>query len=317
MCLIMALLSLSKSFESMSDIIYGKFQKLDRMDYISISMMVKGVSSFLLFYTLLMITRDLICALLGMTFVWAAVLFFYDLKILENYSKIGRFERKKTILIFKQLLVLSLPLTITTVLVSISGYMPRYFLEYISGKEAVGLFSVASVPLALINLFNGSIGQTIMNRATLSFQHGKYREFIQLTARVTAIFFFVSTALFLLFVTFGKEIILFLFSKQYVSAVPVMVILSLGYIVNAFNVFGYMVMVAGRMFVLQLVSIVVTLVIQLPLCYFLTKNYSIIGAGWADFLRNVVNTLFYLIAGFFAFKSVVNVAKKKNAITIR
>lgn len=306
MSLVMLYLTLGKGFESMSDIVYGKLQKFERMDYIAISMMVKGVSTLVLFSFLLWITKDMLWSLAGMVLIWAGVFFLYDFRISEHFSKTQKFDINKITKTFKALSWLSLPLTINTVLVSVSSYMPRYFLEYTGGKEAVGLFSVASAPLVFITLFHNSLGQAVMHRASSSYQNGDYNKFIKLTLQITVILFLISFLFTSVFYIFGDRIITLLFSKQYIATVPVLVIMSFGVTINVFSVFGFMVIVSGRMFSMQMIGIIITVILQVPLCYFLTKGYGILGAGWADFSKTMVNMLFLIIAGSIAFRSARN-----------
>lgn len=303
MILIMLLLTLAKCFETMSDIIYGKLQKYDRMDYIAISMMIKGIFTLILFCIILWVIQDLIGALLGMLFVWAAMFFLFDMKVVNKFPKDGMFDIKRILATFKQLIWLSLPLTINSVLVSLSGYMPRYFLEYNYGKEEVGLFSIASAPLLFIALFQNSIGQAIMSQAARYFQGGEMGKFKMLALKMTAIFLFTGILFTSFFAAFGEKLISILFSPQYVSVTPVLLIMSLGVTLNGVCTFGFMVIVSGRMFKLQLISILVTVVVQIPLSYYLIKHFGLLGAGWADFSKTMVGMLFFIIVGLIAYKS--------------
>jgi O-antigen/teichoic acid export membrane protein len=303
MSLIMLLLTFAKCFESMSDIIYGKLQKFNRMDYIAISMMIKGVLTLVLFCIILWIMQNLIWALLGTVLVWASIYFFFDVKLANKFPKDGMFDIRRILAAFKQIFWLSLPLSFNSALVSLSGYMPRYFLEYNYGKDAVGLFSIASAPLMFIVLFHNSIGQAIMAPAAVYFQNRELHKFKMLTFKITAIFLFIGILFTATFAIFGEKLMSIIFSPQYISTVPVLIIMSLGVTLNGFSVFGFMVIVAGRMFKLQLINIIVTVAVQIPLCYFLIKKFGLMGAGWADFSKTMVSMSFLIIAGFVAYKS--------------
>jgi O-antigen/teichoic acid export membrane protein len=188
MSLILLLLASAKCFESMSDIIYSKMQKFARMDYIAISMMIKGILTLLFFCIILWITQSLIWALGGMLFIWASIYFVFDVKVMRKFSRDREPNVKRMLMTFKELVVLSLPLSLASMLTSLSSYMPRYFLEYNYGKIDVGLFAVASAPLIFITLFHGSIGQTIMSPAAGYFQSGELRKFKMLTLKITVVF---------------------------------------------------------------------------------------------------------------------------------
>ena len=303
MGLIMLLLASAKCFESMSDIIYSKLQKYDRMDYIAISMMIKGIFTLILFCIILWLTKNLVWALLGVLLAWASIYYFYDTKVGSKFARDGNFDPRRILATFKQLVWLSLPLSLTSMLASLSTYMPRYFLEYNYGKIEVGLFSVASAPLVFITLFHGSIGQAVMSPAAGYLQNGELRRFKALTLKITAIFLLIGILFTSIFAAFGEKLMSILFSPQYASTVPVLLIMSLGVTLNGFCVFGFMVIVAGRMFKLQFLSILVTVAVQIPLCFYLIKKYGLIGAGWADFSKTMVNASIFFVAGLIAYKS--------------
>ncbi|EKD82344.1 MAG: polysaccharide biosynthesis protein [uncultured bacterium] len=303
MILLMLLISIAKCFESMSDILYAKMQKYDRMDYIAKSMMVRGILTLAVFGIILYFTHKLIWGLLGMSILWASVYFLYDRSVANRFPNDSIPSGHQPWNKFKELVWVSLPLSLASVIASISGYLPRYFLEYYLTEVEVGLFAVASAPLLFISLFHNSIGQAVMSHAARYYQNGEDRSFKILCLKITVMFLLVGAIFTSLFYFWGDGLMTFLFSQKYVQTVPILVIMALGITLNGLCVFGFMVIVAGRMFRLQFLNILVTIAIQIPLSFYLIKNYGLLGAGWAEFSKTMVSMLFFIIAGYLAYIS--------------
>ena len=92
--LIIISLGAAKTIEAISDIIYGLFQKHERMDFIAKSMIIKGPLSLLLFSIGIQFIGELISGIIGIIIAWLLVLIFFDIKnglvikrIMEIYNK--------------------------------------------------------------------------------------------------------------------------------------------------------------------------------------------------------------------------------------
>ncbi len=286
------LIALSKSFESISDIAYGKFQKDGRMDYIAISMIIKGILTLTVFSWFLFQTKNLNYAIASMAAINLAMLLFFDGFNFFAFSKqeirgyVWKFSS------FSSLCRTAFPLSIVSGLTSFSGNVPRYFLQYFSGKEAVGMFSVASVPLNFVTSIQMAVGQTIMAKAAEHYQSGNEEGFNRLSWKMTLIC--LSTGVFFSFIFFlwGREMMCLLFSPAYIPAVTPLVIMAWGSIFAGLQVHGNLVFLSGRMFNIKLLFMVMTVVFQGVFGYFLIAKWSVLGAAWLDFSRQIVQLLF-------------------------
>lgn len=311
--IVVCLVSLAKCFESMSDLFYGHFQKLERMDFIAVSMILKAIVSTLLFFFLLQHFRDLSFALLGTVIAQLGILILYDfLGIYRRFypdSKPYVFRFRT----FKKLIIITWPLAVSSGLVTLSANMPRYFLDFFHGKTAVGLFSVAAAPLVFLTMLHSSLGQTVIVRASKNFQFGDFTNFLRLTRKITAIFFLTGIAFFLTFLFLGKEILTVLFSVDYVKGLPALLIMAGGIVLNSFSTTGSLVILGGRFFKIQAYTIYLMVAVQALFSFLLIPKYDILGAGIADFLRILSSIIFYIVAG----KYLLNKRKEESLQSIK
>ncbi len=303
MNLIIGLVGLAKVFESLSDIVHGQLQRLERLDSIAVSLMIKGLVSLVVFGGVLWMTRRLLFAVGVLTVVWAATLVAYDLPVL-----VGVWSPRQRVWLWRfpklgRLTLLALPLAVTSGIASLSGNIPRYFLEALRGKDAVGFFSVASFPLGLITLFSGAIGQATLSRAAGHYQAGQVREFKALALKITLLHFCVGAAWTVAFWFFGERLLAALFTPDYSRSAMPLVVMSAGITIGSLAAFGAAVLTAGRMVRLQLANMLVVVATQVPVCYYLVGRWGVAGAAWSEFGRYVVSTVFLGIVGLLVFMS--------------
>jgi len=302
MRLAILLTGLAKAFESLSDITHGSIQRHDRMDFIGISVIAKGILSLVLFSGLFWVSRSLIQALVGLVISWAALFFIFDLPVSHWISKDNRILFSFKFSAMRDIFFLTLPLGLTIGLVSLSGNLPRYFLGKYWGKEAVAIFSVAAAPLNFIVIFSYSIYQAAMAKSAKYFQEKRLRDFEILAAKVTGLIVFISIVFTVLFVIFGEKFIYLFFTKDYKASALPLVILSFSMIIGNSATFFLMILVAGRKFALQLLHITIVAVTQILLCYCLVPRFGVMGAAWSEFIRNILSFSVFAVFGFLILK---------------
>ncbi|HNF91699.1 MAG TPA: oligosaccharide flippase family protein, partial [Accumulibacter sp.] len=134
------MVSLMKSVESLSDVCYGFFQKNERNDLISQSLILRGVSTVLLLVPAYVYLGSLTESLGVVLSVWLTILVVFDARKLRNISATGTGHRFR----FSQcagLLKVVYPLGFVALLDSLTPNITRYAVEYFFGLEKLGYFS--------------------------------------------------------------------------------------------------------------------------------------------------------------------------------
>jgi len=144
---VVAIVGLIKSSESINDVTYGALQRIERLDLVAQSMILRGVVLLTVTTVLYVKTRSLEWTLVGMLVGGYAVAVVFDL--LHCGRLLSRYDQKSFISFIKPkfdasslrlLAQRSLPLGIGVGLVSLTGNIPRYILEHSLGSAALGYF---------------------------------------------------------------------------------------------------------------------------------------------------------------------------------
>ncbi|HET7600649.1 MAG TPA: hypothetical protein VFK09_10165 [Gemmatimonadales bacterium] len=298
-----ALLGTAKLAESLSDMLYASLQRRERMDFVAGAMIFRGALGLAAVAGGLWWTRSLLGAVGALAAAWGLALVFVDLGLVRRAGREDTLAWRWNRAEMFGLMRTSAPLTMAAGLVSLSASIPRYVLEYFQGKSAVALFTVAMAPISLMGIFTGAIAQATLARAAVYLQGGQFRAFSSLGRKLAAVNALIGLALVTLLVAAGRPLVRLLFTPEYEPAVPVMIILGAGVAISGLGAFGSTVVLAGRRFHLQLANVIVALLVQVPLCILLVPRYAIFGAGWAEFGKLVVTTVFLHVVGFRAYRA--------------
>src|SRR5690606_36987953 len=153
--------ALAQGFESLSEVIYGRLQRNERLDRVARSMAAHGFSGIVALGVGYFATQNLVVAAAGMATGSLATFLFLDLPSLgavggaEGGRGALRPRLPKAELL--PLLRSALPLGGTMMLVSLNGQIPRYFLEGSAGRTVLGVFAALHQLVAVGNLVISAI----------------------------------------------------------------------------------------------------------------------------------------------------------------
>ncbi len=166
-----------KMFESFSDVFYGLFQKNERMKYISISMMIRGVSNLLIFALTIVLTSNLIYGVLSLVLTTLLVLILSDvpnswsLLVKRNYWRVSGLCRYLGS--FKRLLIVSLPLGFTIFCNVMYQNIPKYIIDVNYGETLLGIYSGVAYLLIVGGVLINAVGQSSTPRLAKLFLSDK------------------------------------------------------------------------------------------------------------------------------------------------
>lgn len=178
--------SFAKGIESVSEVLVGLFQLNERMDYIAISQILKGIFGLTSIGILIYYTNDLLWAMLAFGLVMAVSLVGYDFRKGGVIFRLGAqnnpgglrpiWEREKII----RLAIISLPLGFSTMLISLNTNIPRYFIEHKLGLKELGIFAAATHFLIAGKMFISAIGQAAIPRLAKYYADKNSKKFLEL-----------------------------------------------------------------------------------------------------------------------------------------
>jgi O-antigen/teichoic acid export membrane protein len=145
LALVIITMGLAKGIESVSDVTYGLFQRSERMDLVSRSMILKGILSLVAMALVVFLTKDLMSGVLALAGAWALTLVGYDrvmaARLVRNDGGDHGLWPSWNAAKLRRLAWLALPLGIAGSLNSLTFYLPQVVLARFCGEAVLGVFA--------------------------------------------------------------------------------------------------------------------------------------------------------------------------------
>ena len=300
--LVIVAVGVAKSFESISDLLYGVLQRHERLDWIAKSMIIKGPLSLAALGLGVYLTHSLLCGVLALALVWGLLLFGYDVRncvrLLRAFGETGTkaaFRPRWMPAVISGLVRTALPLAFVQALVSLIGNLPRYYVERYCGERDLGIFAaLAYVPVAGTTVVNALAGSAFPKLAKY-YASENIAAFRKLVLQLVAIGALLGTVGVLAVVLCGRPILTILYRPEYAHHTDVflwiMVAAGIGY-VGAF--LGNMVTATGA-FTRLVIPYCVFSAVAVIACWVLVPAFKLHGAAWAMCAVSLVSCIVSIV----------------------
>jgi O-antigen/teichoic acid export membrane protein len=286
--LVIILIAFSKAFESLSDIVYGYWQLIERMEVVGKSLTVRAVLTLGAFTVAIIATRSLVWGSTAFVLGSAGAFFGYDMHRVRRAASIHG-EPVGGLTTFFNLTTISratpaaivrlaAPLGVAAMLISLNSAIPRYFIEHYSGKQQLGIFSALAYFIVVGNLAMNALGQSILPRLAKLYKMESRRPFRQTLAGLFAFSGAVAAVSMGAALCFGRQLLL-IYGREYAAAYPVFLMImgaaSIGYFISVLN---FSLNAIGA-YTIQMPLFLVTTVLLIVLCRVFVPAYGIAGAA--------------------------------------
>jgi O-antigen/teichoic acid export membrane protein len=300
--LVVILVGIAKSVESISNVVYGLMQKYERLDRIAIAMILRGVGSVVLMTLALWLTHSVAWAVATLAAWWALVLGLYECTAARWV--LGRQGRPSGDLRplwdaarMKSLAWLSLPLGAAGMLVSLDTNIPRYFVEHSLGEAALGYFvALAYVMVAGYTVMN-ALGQSAAPRLARYFVTNR-AAYLRLLGKMAVVAGVLGTGGILVAAVWGRWVLTLIYRPDYAEYHTLftwlMVATTLSYLGTVLS-YG---MTAARELRPQAWFQATSLGINILVCLWLVPVFGMYGAAWALILSGafkLVSSVAYML----------------------
>jgi len=261
-----------------------------------------------LLYNASLITLSFIFILLGLGINYIVIAFILSMVLLCIVFMIAiykltpifdsSFKEKR---ITKKILLFSIPLLLSGALMLIMKKVDILMLGYFTSSSNVGIYSAAARTAQLLIIGLNSFG--VIFTPIISELHKKKKmvELENTYKTVTKIIFTIVFPLFLVFITFGRDI-LAVFDTEFIVGFWALVILSIAHLVNSTTgSCGTIISMAGHSKII-LINHVIVFTINIALNIILIPMYGIIGAAIATCSSMVIINIIRLIELYVMFK---------------
>jgi O-antigen/teichoic acid export membrane protein len=297
--LIVMLLALSKTFDAGSDVLYGLFQQVERMDYVGISLILRSLLAFASVVALLHASHSAPIALAGMVVSWCGVFFLFDIPVARNLLR--KRERParisetisdslRPIFARRQLAPLCLeaaPLGVVAFLFAVQAQVPRYVIAGILNTRELGLFSAAAyltfIGAALVN----ALGAPASVRLAQYYVAGARSSFRQLMTKLLLIAGALGIAGVLVASFAGGRLLTLLYTNEYSRMAGVLTMLCAGSAISYVASFLGYGMTSLRRYRIQVPIFLAVVLITLISCYWLTGRYGMMGTAAGVLVGNL------------------------------
>lgn len=291
---VLTVVIVAKGVEALNDVLYGYFQKHERMRLIATSMVIKGVLSLVVLAGTFFFSKSLTISLWALTLVWLGRMLFFDFQWLSQFES-GRYsyqgasefcdrivkacvERRAMLLeIFKN----GAYLGVVMGLISLNTNAPRYIVDRLLGQRELGFFSAMVYASAAINIFVMSVGSASSPRLARYFVEGDTIKFLKVLFRNIVVVLFCGVMGLLVVCFFGPQLLTIAYTKEYATYNSVFFLVVLSAIVSALaSMFGFA-LTAIKSYIAQVPIFVAVLVFNIMLCSFLTPSFGLRGVAWS------------------------------------
>ena len=289
--LIVLLWALAKAVDSGSDALYGLFQQSERMDYVGVSLTLRGFLAVVSVAVLFRASHSAPLALAGVAVGWSAVFILFDIpmaRILLRGTKRAAnapstmTETLRPVFDRRQLATLCLeaaPLGIVAFLMAIQLQIPRYVVAGLMHARALGLFSAAAYVTFIGTLLVSALGAPACVRLAKFSVVGACSDFRQLMAKLLLIAAAIGVAGILISAFAGDRILALLYTNEYSQMAAVLTMLCVGSALSYVASFLGYGMTALQRYRIQVPILSGVVLITLLSCYWLSKRYGLIGTA--------------------------------------
>lgn len=170
-----------KMSEGLADVYYGIEQKKERMDYVGISLTIRGIGTIVLFLMGLFVSDSLIVSILMISAFSFSFVYFYDRRIVKQWmnkeKKVVKDKKVEKQAVIK-LLQICLPLAIVAFLNNLSLSIPKIYLEKYYGSEVLGVYSSIASPTMVVQLAATTMFAPLIPILSLCFQGKNKKGFL-------------------------------------------------------------------------------------------------------------------------------------------
>jgi O-antigen/teichoic acid export membrane protein len=297
--LIVLLWALSKAIDSGSDALYGFFQQSERMDYVGISLVLRGLLAFSSVLVVFGVTHSAALSLSGVAAGWIAIFLLFDIPVARALVRHGRCnaaahsgvrsERIKLVLNGRHLIPLGLeaaPLGCVAFLLALQAQVPRYVVEGLRQNHELGLFSAAAYLTFVGSILVNALGAPACVRLAKYHVTGQRSSFRQLMIKLLVSGASLGVAGVLLSAFAGGRILAALYTKEYSSMAGVLTMLCAASAISFLASFYGYAMTAQQRYKVQVPIFVVVLTVTWLSCYQLTIRNGLMGTAVGMLIGN-------------------------------
>ena len=287
--LVIVLIGVAKSVETIIEICIGLYQKHERMGNIAASYIIRGTIGLLVMTIVFWSTRSLVWTVAAMAIVWLLFLVFYESRRASLFAHLRLSANFRKIRI---LLVRSSPLGLSVGLISLFGNLPKYFVEHYLGESALGYFVAIIYFLTPLSRMLDSIGQAATPRLA-KYYFERRTSYVRLLLKLTVVAVILGGFGIFFTIVAGKWLLCLCYGDDYAKYSNVLVWLFVAGTVGCIFSMLDKAIIAAQHFRLRFLVIVLGTITMALSCYLLVPHFGLMGGATAK----LVSAIAILVCG--------------------
>lgn len=278
--LVILLVAVSKCIECLSDVTAGLLQREERLKLVSISLMLRGAGSVLVFSIVFAATRNLAWAVLAMSGVWFFVFILYDVRNTKAAIAPGQIFFRFNASELRRIMKLGLPLGLVATLVSLNANIPRYFLQHQLGLAEQGIYASLAYLVVGVNLIVLALSQSVTTRLARMFAAGERSRFLRILFKLSLLGVAIAVLGVMLSFVAGRQLLTLVYRPEYAEHVALLAILVAATGISTIGAFLFCGITAARTFRAQVPAYLMSLVVTIVGSWQLIPRWGLLGAGF-------------------------------------
>lgn len=292
LCLLMYLFF--KYGETITDLLFGYFQKYDKYKQIAVSYTFKGILPLLFFCATLAFKHNLLMAIGSMLVVYFLIIVFYDYGVIKNHLDFKRSQFTGMILLKR-----CLPLMLYNLMVPVLNFIMRFFIKNHFGITLLGYFSSITMLLSILSVLVSSIFVTIIPQIAILYYEKKNKEILFIIRRILSILCCLLIIGLILGKFFGPFVFSIVFGKEIINYIYLLPLTIVSGVLLSMVSFLNSILISVRKILNVLIAVFMTVFIYLLLIDLLINLYSMNGALLALVISLLISLLYLVITNLF------------------
>ena len=292
-----AAFALVKLFGAQTNMNHGIFQRAERLDFVAISMISRGLLGLLAFAVCYWWTRSLVLAFLAEALAWWLCQWAVDRRLLQRLN--AHVPMREVLAVSPQrMLQLArwmFPLGLAIFLMAASASVPRLVLERHVELALVGIFGAIAYVNVALNTVSGAIGTAAAARLRRLYRQGARRRFLRLSVQLTLLSAALGGALWMVAFLAGDIILQLLYGAEYAHRELFQIAIFAAALRITASPLQFA-LTAGQAFWRRMSNNSLTFLVAIAASLLLIPSLGVIGAAWALVVLSAANLLLTLIA---------------------
>ena len=293
---------LIKASESVSDIIYAYYNANKKTKFISRSLTFKSVLVIILSFCVLYLTHNIVYSLTVTLIGYLFVLVLLDIRQnIKHLREINFFDKK-----LKKIVQIGLPLGIAVMLVSLQTNIPRYFLEYYSNVELVGVYTILYYFIVIGGIVINSVCQYLSPNFSEFYRDLKIDELKRIIKNAFFIALYIGMSGLVISLFLNSFIIKIIYGNDYLEYAYLLPYIMIAGIFTFLSVVNGYLLTSLRLLKIQMPIFLILVCLTVIYSYLLIPVYGLTGAIYTTILSAVSQ---FLISSFIIYQKLQELTK--------